>query len=62
MANGKENINRGTACYAIDPKAGWCVFKGNKHNGYYVEYWSGPFSDKAVANNEAKRLNSLQAT
>ena len=62
MTEGKESKQ---ACYVAmysDGKAGWCVFKGDKHNGYYVEYWSGPFKDKAVANNEAKRLNSLQAT
>lgn len=43
--------------YNVD-KAGWCVYK--ILNELVMEFHAGPFSEQAIAQSEAKRLNDLE--
>lgn len=46
--------------HSID-RNGWCVFT-NDISVEIMDYWAGPFSEKAVAESEAERLNTLNQT
>jgi len=40
---------------------GWCIFT-NDVDVEIIDYWAGPFSERAVAESEAERLNDLVGT